>query len=78
MFMVYSLYSYKSYADYTQLYVSSKPDDGHQLNKDEECVKDIRYWRLNNFLLLTSCKIEVFLNVVKVTKRAFSHFSNVA
>lgn len=39
---VYGLYAYKSYADCTQLYVSSKPDDWHQLNKDEECVKDVR------------------------------------
>lgn len=43
MFMVYGLDEYKSYADYTQLYVSSKPDDGHQLNKDKECVKDMRH-----------------------------------
>lgn len=28
----------------TLLYVSAKSNDGHQLNKVRECVKDIRCW----------------------------------
>lgn len=56
MFMVYKLYVYKSYADWTQLYASSKPDDRHQLNKDEECVKtlDTEGWVTSFNLLPTS------------------------
>lgn len=64
--MGYSLYAFKSYADYTQLYVWSKPDDRHHLNEDEECVKDIRLLRLSNFLLLNSYKIEVYKHVFNI------------
>ena len=53
--------SFHCYADDTQLYVSAKPDDRHQLNKVEECVKDIRNWMLINFLLLNSDKTEVLV-----------------
>ncbi|XP_058233510.1 probable RNA-directed DNA polymerase from transposon BS isoform X2 [Hemibagrus wyckioides] len=53
--------SFHCYADDTQLYVSAKSDERHQLIKIEECVKDIRHWMATNFLLLNSDKTEVLV-----------------
>uniref|UniRef100_A0AAR2KJT6 Reverse transcriptase domain-containing protein n=1 Tax=Pygocentrus nattereri TaxID=42514 RepID=A0AAR2KJT6_PYGNA len=53
--------NFHCYADDTQLYISSKPDDKIKLAKIEDCVKDIKDWMSNNFLLLNSDKTEVLL-----------------
>uniref|UniRef100_A0A669CNN6 Reverse transcriptase domain-containing protein n=1 Tax=Oreochromis niloticus TaxID=8128 RepID=A0A669CNN6_ORENI len=49
------------YADDTQLYLSMKPGNTHQLVKLQECLKDIKTWMAANFLLLNSDKTEVIV-----------------
>ncbi len=44
--------SFHCYADDTQLYSSTKPDETSKLSKLTECVKNIKDWTTNNFLLL--------------------------
>ncbi|XP_030580839.1 uncharacterized protein LOC115777144, partial [Archocentrus centrarchus] len=53
--------NFHSYADDTQLYLSMKPDDTHQLVKLQECLKDIKAWMTSNFLLLNSDKTEILV-----------------
>uniref|UniRef100_A0A669B839 Reverse transcriptase domain-containing protein n=1 Tax=Oreochromis niloticus TaxID=8128 RepID=A0A669B839_ORENI len=48
-------------ADDTQLYLSMKPGNTHQLVKLQECLKDIKTWMAANFLLLNSDKTEVIV-----------------
>ena len=38
----------------THSYISAKPDDKLQLNKIEDCIKDIKDWMSSNFHLLNS------------------------
>ncbi len=49
--------SFHCYADDTQLYISSRPDETYQLAKLTECIVDIN-WMTSNFLLLNSEKNE--------------------
>ncbi len=49
------------YADDTQLYISRRPDETSKLSKLTECVKNIKDWITNNFLLLNSDKTEILL-----------------
>ncbi len=49
------------YADNTQLYISTRPDKTSKLSKLTECVKNIKDWMTNNFLLLNSDKTEILL-----------------
>ncbi|KAK3574930.1 hypothetical protein QTP86_019815 [Hemibagrus guttatus] len=58
----------------TQLYVSAKSDEIHQLIKIEECVKDIRQWMLTNFLLLNSDKTEVLVLGPHAARSKFSDY----
>ncbi len=51
--------SFHCYAHDTQLYISSRPGEAHQIVKLMECIVDIKKWMTNNFLLLNSEKIEV-------------------
>jgi len=50
-----------SYADDTQLYISSKPNQTYQLTKLTERIADIKNWMASNFLLLKSEKIEILI-----------------
>ncbi len=49
------------YADDTQLYISTRPDETSKLSKLTECVKNVKDWMTNNFLLLNSDKTEISL-----------------
>ncbi len=53
--------SFHCYADDTQLYISTRPDETSNLSKLTECVKNIKDWMTNNFLLLNSDKTEILL-----------------
>ncbi|KAI2667356.1 putative RNA-directed DNA polymerase from transposon BS [Labeo rohita] len=53
--------SFHCYADDTQLYISTRPDDTSELSKLTECVKNVKDWMTNNFLLLNSNKTEILL-----------------
>ncbi len=49
--------SFHCYADDTQLYISSRPGETHQIEKKlMECIVDIKNWMTSNFLLLNSEK----------------------
>jgi len=53
--------SFHCYADDTQIYISSRPDEYAKLSKLTDFVKDIKYWMTCNFLLLNPDKTEVIL-----------------
>ncbi|XP_076854807.1 uncharacterized protein LOC143509873, partial [Brachyhypopomus gauderio] len=53
--------SFHCYADDTQLYISSNPDDTTTTLKIENCVQDIKNWMASNFLKLNSDKTEVLI-----------------
>ncbi|KAI2660988.1 RNA-directed DNA polymerase from mobile element jockey [Labeo rohita] len=53
--------SFHCYADDTQLYISTRPDETSELSKLTECVKNVKDWMTNNFLLLNSDKTEILL-----------------
>ncbi len=53
--------SFHCYADDTQLYISTKPDETSKLSKLTVCVKNIKDWMTSNFLLLNSDKTEILL-----------------
>ncbi len=53
--------SFHCYADDTQLYISSRPGETHQIEKLMESIVDIKNWMTNNFLLLNSEKTEVLI-----------------
>ncbi len=48
--------SFHCYADDTQLYISSRSGETHQIEKLTECVVYIKNWMTSNFLLLNSEK----------------------
>ncbi len=49
------------YADDTQLYISTRPDETSKLSKLMECVKNVKDWMTNNLLLLNSDKTEILI-----------------
>uniref|UniRef100_A0A9J8A9E6 Reverse transcriptase domain-containing protein n=1 Tax=Cyprinus carpio carpio TaxID=630221 RepID=A0A9J8A9E6_CYPCA len=51
--------SFHCYADDTQLYISTRPGETSKLSKLTECVKNVKDWMTNNFLLLNSDKTEI-------------------
>ncbi len=53
--------SFHCYADDTQLYISTRPDETSKLSKLTECVKNVKDWMTNIFLLLNSDKTEILI-----------------
>ncbi len=53
--------SFHCFADDTQLYISTRPDETSKLSKLMECVKNLKDWMTNNFLLLNSDKTDILL-----------------
>ncbi len=53
--------SFHCYADDTQLYISTKPDETFKLSKLTECVENFKDWTTNHFILLNSDKTEILL-----------------
>ncbi len=58
-------------ADDTQLYISTRPDETSKLSKLTECVKNVKDWMTNNFLLL-----QFFSVANKRLSNQLSHFQN--
>ncbi len=59
--------SFHCYADDTQLYISTRPDETSKLSKLTECVKNIKDWMTNHFLLLNSDKTKILLIGPKIS-----------
>ncbi|XP_067305621.1 uncharacterized protein, partial [Pseudorasbora parva] len=53
--------SFHCYADDTQLYISSRPDETYQFTRLTECIADIKNWMNSNFLQLNSDKTEFLI-----------------
>ncbi len=60
--------SFHCYAVDTQLYISTRPDETSKLSKLTECVKNVKDWMTNNFLLLNSDKTEILFSPYQVKK----------
>ncbi len=64
--------NFHCYADDTQLYLSIKPDETHQLAKLQMCLQDVKTWMTCNFLMLNSDKTEVIVLGPKHLRDALS------
>ncbi len=53
--------SFHCYANDTQLYISSRPDEAHQIEKLMECIVDVKKWMTSNLLLVNSEKTDVLI-----------------
>ncbi|XP_029903354.1 uncharacterized protein LOC115356335 [Myripristis murdjan] len=73
MFVMSQVILSENYADDTQLYLSVKPNETHQLSKLEACLKEIKAWMATNFLLLNSERIEVIMFGPKYLRESVSN-----
>ncbi len=51
--------SFHCWADNTQLYISTRPDETSKLSKLKESVQNVKDWMTNNFLLLNCDKTDI-------------------
>ncbi len=66
--------SFHCYAEDTQLYISTRPDETSKLSKLKECVKNVNDWMTNHFLLFNSDKTEILLIGPKnITRNILDH-----
>ncbi len=61
--------SFHCYADDTQIYISTKPDETSKLSKLTECVQNMKDCMTNNFPLLNSDKTDILLIGPKTVHR---------
>lgn len=55
------MYTFSSYADDTQLYISAEPNDTVAIESITNCLLAINKWMSNNFLKLNESKTEILL-----------------
>ncbi len=53
--------SFHCYADDAQLYISTRPDETSKLSKLTVCVKNVKDWMTNSFLILNEIKQRYYL-----------------
>ncbi|XP_047668210.1 uncharacterized protein LOC125141028, partial [Tachysurus fulvidraco] len=68
--------SFHCYADDTQLYISSKPDEIATVSKLTQCLREIKDWMSCNFLLLNSDKTEILLIGPKTSAHKLSQLNS--
>ncbi len=77
--------SFHCYADDTQLYISTKPDETSKLSKLTECVKNIKDWMITvtsstvtHLGVILDSNLSFENHISNVTKTAFFHLRNIA
>lgn len=65
--------NFHCYADDTQIYLSIKANESDRLVKLETCLRDIRSWMAQNFLMLNTNKTEVIIVGPKDLRENFSN-----
>ncbi len=82
--------SFHCYADDTQLYISTKPDETSKLSKLTECVKNIKDYNLQldgcnvtsstvkNLGVILDSNLSFENHISNVTKTAFFHLRNIS
>ncbi len=63
------------YGGDTQLYISTRPDETSKLSKLTECVKNVKDWMTNNFLLLNSDRDITYWTKKQYTESLGSQFA---
>ncbi len=77
--------SFHCYADDTQLYISTKPDETSKLSKLTECVKNIKDWMITvtsstvtHLGVILDSNLSFENHISNVTKTAFFHLRNIS
>ncbi len=77
--------SFHCYADDTQLYISTKPDETSKLSNLTECVKNIKDWMITvtsstvtHLGVILDSNLSLENHISHVTKTAFFHLRNIA
>ncbi len=66
--------SFHCYADDTQLYISTRPDETSKLSKLAECVKNVKDWMTKKVILLNADQTDVlFIGTKNSTQNLLDH-----